>query len=155
MDKNLTKITIPKGWVVDKIENGEIILKESKNELPNTWGECYTLLGEGEFITNDCSIIQGSLMNPSDGNRNAIPIGLGKAILAFMQLLICRQVYRQGWEPNWDDNNYKFIIQFQHNVIITGMDMFSQTVLSFQSEKVRDKFLKNFKDLIIEAKEFI
>lgn len=37
MDKKLTKITIPEGWEVDKIQNGEIILKESKKELPKTY----------------------------------------------------------------------------------------------------------------------
>lgn len=32
MKKEVHKITLPKGWEVDKIENGEIILKESDKE---------------------------------------------------------------------------------------------------------------------------
>lgn len=155
MDKNLNKIPIPKGWEFDKIENGEIILKESKIELPNTWGKCYTLLDQGEFITNDCGIIQGRLMNPDSHNRNAIPLGLGLPMIAFMQLLICREVYRQGWEPNWNTIDNKFTIQYRGDVITTRISRFSNTILSFQSKEVRDKFLENFRHLIIEAKEFI
>ena len=30
-----------------------------------------------------------------------------------------------------------------------------QTVLSFQTREIRDKFLNNFKDLIEQAKEYI
>ena len=31
--ESIKKITLPKGWVVDKIENGEIILKEDNNPI--------------------------------------------------------------------------------------------------------------------------
>ena len=31
--ESIKKITLPKGWVIDKIENGEIILKEDNNPI--------------------------------------------------------------------------------------------------------------------------
>lgn len=150
------KITLPKGWEIDKVEGNEIILKESKKELPKTWKECYKLLRVGECIEKHSDIIEAFLQNPIDSNKNVIPVGLGKPMLALMQLLVCRQVYRQGWKPDWNDcNSNKYCIESFENSVKRPLYQYTHRILSFQSAEVRDKFLENFHDLIKEAKELI
>ena len=156
-DMEQKEIIIPQGWEIDKVDDNKIILKESKKELPKTWGECCELLGEGEYINNE-SIICNYTPHcaASKANENILPTGLGKPMLALMQLLVCREVYRQGWKPNWkDDNEIKYCIERVENCITKETYTLMATVLSFQSTEIRDKFLENFKDLIEEAKELI
>lgn len=149
------KITLPEGWEVDKIENGEIILKESEKELPKIWEECYLKLDKGEYISRYCDISKVRLTSPEKENRNMLPIGLGKPLLALMQLLICRDVYRNGWKPDWSNNTFKYCIETINSKIACCGYQATQKLLSFQSREVRNKFLENFKDLIEEAKELI
>ena len=37
--ESIKKITLPKGWVVDKVENGEIILKEDNTKPIIKWNK--------------------------------------------------------------------------------------------------------------------
>lgn len=156
-DMETKKIVLPDGWEIDRVENGEILLKESKKELPKTWEECYKQLGKGEYIRssdstiaelNDCSYAEAD-------DRNIIPAGLGKPMLALMQLLVCRDVYRQGWKPSLGDVSIKYVIYNCCNKIEKGEGSRTNYILSFKLEEVRNKFLENFRDLIEEAKELI
>lgn len=72
-----------------------------------------------------------------------------------MQLLVCREVYRQGWKPDWEDTSVKYVIRNNDNKIDKGCYNSISFILSFQSREIRDEFLENFKDLIEEAKELI
>lgn len=77
-------------------------------------------------------------------------------MLALCQLLVCREVYRQGWKPNWfDSKTKKWVIECVNDNITSMTYMQTSKVLSFQSEEIRDRFLENFRDLIEEAKELI
>lgn len=156
-DMKTKEIIIPQGWKIDKVRGNKIILMKSKKELPKTWEECCELLGEGEYINNE-SIICNYIpyCGTSKANENILPTDLGKPILALMQLLVCREVYRQGWKPDWtngEESKYCIINEIDKIVKITYL--FNSKVLSFQSEEIRDKFLENFKNLIEEAKELI
>lgn len=149
------EIVIPKGWEIDKIEDNKIILKESKKELPKTWEECYKQLGHGEYLSNTSDICKYKFEIPDKCNCNALPIGLSKPMLALCQLLVCREVYRQGWKPDWSGEEGKYGISIEHNNIYKGKWFHIQCLLSFQSEEIRDEFLNNFRDLIEEAKELL
>ena len=154
---NRKEIILPQGWEIDKVKGNKIILKESKKELPKTWEECITKIKDLECIDNNGGIdeVDFNVGTVSD-HINDIPIGLGKPMLAFMQLLVCREVYRQGWKPNWTNRNEnKYCIVKDSNEIKTPIHVFISRVLSFQSAEIRDEFLKNFRDLIEEAKELI
>ena len=156
-DMEQKEIIIPQGWEIDKVKGNKIILKENKEKLPKTWEECCELLGEGEYINNESIICNYTPhCGASKANENILPTGLGKPMLALMQLLVCREVYRQGWKPNWTNRNEnKYCIVKDSNEIKTPIHVFISRVLSFQSAEIRDKFLENFKDLIEEAKELI
>lgn len=151
------EIIIPQGWEIDEVRGNKLILKESEKELPKTWEECYEQLGKGEYIDEESKIRNYiTQYGASKNTENILPIGLGKPILALMQLLVCREVYRQGWKPDWTkgtENKYCIINNFSE---IQPTDYcFVDRVLSFQSAEIRDQFLENFKDLIKEAKELI
>ena len=151
------EIIIPQGWEIDKVKGNKIILKESKKELPKTWKKCCELLGKGEFIDIESDIVNiDNIISADSSFKYTLPIGLGKPVLALMQLLVCREVYRQGWKPDWtngDENKYCIINDIDKIAKITCL--FNSKVLSFQSKEIRNKFLENFKDLIEEAKELI
>lgn len=155
-DMETKEIIIPQGWEIDEVRGNKIILMESKKELPKTWEECYKLLGIGEFINDFCYICGYTCNEAGAKEKNILPTGLGKPMLALCQLLVCREVYRQGWKPDWTNaNENKYCIANELNKIKDVHAIFIPKVLSFQSEEIRDLFLKNFKSLIEEAKELI
>lgn len=159
-DMEQKKITIPEGWEIDKVEGNEIILKESEKELPKTWFECLCKYKENMEFINPCSKIISITQQDIDGNspnsdKKLLPKGLGKPMLALMQLLVCRDVYRQGWKPSLGDVSIKYVIYNCCNKIEKGEGSRTNYILSFKLEEVRNKFLENFRDLIEEAKELI
>ena len=150
------EIIIPQGWEIDKVEDNKVIIKESKKELPKTWGECIAKIRDLEYIDRNCIYKTTFSAEATSNHMNNIPIGLGKPMLALCQLLVCREVYRQGWKPDWTDaNENKYCIVNVNNKIIKYINVAFNKVLSFQSAEIRDEFLENFKDLIEEAKELI
>ena len=72
------------------------------------------------------------------------------------RLLILRDIYRQGWKPDWKNTlQVKYYIMNNNEKLTTTWSYNIGRFLSFQSEKIRDEFLKNFRDLIEECKDFI
>ena len=137
--------------------------------LPKSWGEfCDNYPIENyECLISEHSIIKD--FYPSDvaipqiernerkvnENKNLLPNKeTAEAFLALMQLIQLRDCYRQGGKPDWGDYTTKHCIIFG-GVVYIGWAIGEQRVLSFQSEEIRDEFLKNFKDLIEKAKELI
>ncbi len=153
------EIIIPQGWEIDKVDDNKIILKKSKKELPKTWEECIVKIKDLEYINNNGGIDEVDFnVGTISYYINDIPKGLGKPMLALCQLLVCREIYRQGWKPDWTnrkENKYCIINEINKINKIAKITYFTSKVLSFQSEEVRDEFLENFKDLIEEAKELI
>ena len=153
---NRKEIIIPQGWEIDKVEDNKVIIKESKKELPKTWEECIAKIKDLEYISGNGNIKEAHFnVGPASAHINDIPIGLGKPMLALCQLLVCREVYRQGWKPNWSDDKIKYCIERVENCFIKETYTLVTKVLSFQSAEIRDEFLENFRDLIEEAKELI
>lgn len=129
------------------------------NSIYKTWEEClhiYRKSHGGEYIKANSEIeIVMHASSHSLCDRNILPNGMGKPMLALMQLLICREVYRNGWKPDWTDNEDKYVIECDDNRVIKEYYISTSRILSFQSEEARNEFYKNFKDLIEEAKELI
>lgn len=151
------KIIIPDGWEIDKIENGEITFKENKKEphkkeFPKTWEDCILQVCDTEYIDENSTIQEGGGYGCCEEYaKKEIPAGLGNPLLALCQLLVCREVYRQGWKPDWRNSNQeKYCVSYQD-----GVNIHIDRVWSFQSAEVRSAFLENFRDLIEEAKELI
>ena len=106
-----------------------------KKELPKTWEE-YT-------VTND---YPAWLYDKDVPDRYK---ALGK-------LEILRDVYNDGWVPDW--GNYYLDKYCIVNKAGTIMDVIEGPIchtLAFKSAKVRGKFLSNFRDLIKQAKPLL
>jgi hypothetical protein len=149
------KIEIPNGFEIDK-ENStfeQIVFKEIKKELPKTWEELKEISG---YYTNaDCTL--GSQNKDFPTNSNNVNIFAteeqAKASIALAQLSQLREVYRNGWVPNWSSfEQDKFIIDFADNKINKSCYQVADTFLAFQDKETRDLFLENFKDLIEQTK---
>lgn len=154
--KQTIEIEVPDGKKAVWKDN-KVVFEDIKPQLPKTWEECCELLGEGEYINNE-SIICNYIPHcaTSKANENILPTDLGKPMLALCQLLVCREVYRQGWKPNWSDyKTKKWVIEYINDNIASMAYMQTSKVLSFQSKEIRDQFLENFRDLIEEAGDLI
>ena len=149
--KNL-KITPPEGYEIDKEKSTfeEIIFKPVKKELPKSWEELGEI--EGWYENKEFGIVHAINALPYRWNKNIFATeAQAKASIALAQLSQLREVYRDGWEPNWCNGIYKYCIRkFESDLLC---DNYTQTAkfLSFQSSEIRDEFFKNFKHLIEEA----
>ena len=167
MEANEKTMTVPDGWEFDRIdENGNIVLKEKKIELPKTWKECLKVVDKTEYITNDCEIYDGSIEDLiktfggiADTDRNILPLGLGKPKLALCQLLVCRNAWwkQLGWKPDWHDRKSLKHCIHSDGYITTDITQHSTfpRILAFPTEDTAIKFRNTFKDLIEEAKELL
>ena len=156
------EIILPQGWEVEKIENGKIILKEVVETLPATWEE---FCEKNPIKSGECSIGFASDVEMYSENdyrhslydKSVLPDKqTAEAFLALMQLIQLRDCYRQGWNPDWGNGDeWKFQIECYKGCVCAGINCTTSKVLSFQTKEIRDEFLENFRDLIVQAKELI
>lgn len=84
-----------------------------------------------------------------------------QAHIAKMKLHLLRDEYRGGWKPDWCDDNDKWIVERYFNFdtnkleIKVAWGVSSPYFLSFQTEKLADEFLTNFRNLIEQAGDLI
>jgi len=158
--KQTIEIEVPDGYkaVYDKdTQKVEIV----KVELPKSWEEfCENnpiRWGETIIYNNSKEIMALGVGDNRDSSiKNILPNkATAEAFLALMQLIQLRDCYRQGWKPDWKNNENKFVIEIIDGEITTYWDNRRSRTLSFQSIEVRDKFFENFSDLIEKAKELI
>jgi hypothetical protein len=145
------EIEIPEGFEFDK-ENSVIKFKEIKKQLPKSWEDLKEI--SGAYISIDCNILNDKNdFNTTHPNKNIFKTKeQAEASIALVQLSQLRDVYRQGWTPDWSDNETKHCIRFfEDNVVINRFEI-THHFLSFQSNEIAQEFLDNFKDLIIKAK---
>ena len=135
--------------------------EELEDNLPNSWEEfCYrnkcfkgeAYIGAGSDIVNH-EIFGGRALKT---DRNLLPsYKSAEAHLALMQLEQLRDCYRDGWEPDWENDEHKHIIcNYRNKVGMSIADGLSQ-FLSFPTIELCTKFHDNFKDLIETAKDLI
>lgn len=151
-------IEIPSGYEIDlensNLKEGKVVFKEAKKGLPKTWEELKSI--EGYFVDSYSRISDyegGTRLE----NRNTFPTNeLAEASIAMAQLSQLREVYRQGWKPNWEDmNENKYVIKLYKNKPFRINSYCIGYFLSFQSAEIRDEFLNNFRDLIESAKPLL
>ena len=167
MPKTIT-IEVPDGYKAVQTENGYKF--EPDNELPKTWEECLKRLNDKQpLYSTDRDTKDGSFVVLNDGENERYEIedepdlfeialpseSTAKAMINLCKLLIARDVYRDGWEPDWTDDANKYIIYFYDGEIEYDFTPSASWILSFQTAEIRDLFSENFKDLIEEAKELL
>lgn len=145
-----------------KLKDIQKILQESERSLPKTWEEAYTkylcnttiyYIGTNSEIQHHIEPIPANVVF----NKNALlSQERAEEVLALIQLITLRDIYNDGWEPDWDNHDEtKYCIYGWSNII--DIDIFSSdhAILAFKTEELRDEFFKNFKDLIEKAKNLI
>lgn len=134
-----------------KIElSNETVRKIKKIMLPKSWEELVSVEG---YCVDDNSVVNVTdLVQAKSWNSNIFPTEeLAWASVAVAQLAQLREVYRDGWEPDWTTDQKKYCIFFEEGFIVTRTLNYLNQFLSFQTQEIRNQFLYNFKDLIEEA----
>lgn len=155
---NEIKINVPEGMEIDK-ENSTfecIKFKSKKKKPPKTWEEfCQNNpIKEGEFFISECS----EILESESGHRGGLDANLlpskeyAEAMLALCKLIQLRDCYNDGWKPDWNISETKYAIHTCCNKLEVGTVGTVSFVLAFKTQKLRDTFLYNFKDLIEQAK---
>lgn len=146
-------------------------MKKFTTYLPVCWEDCYAELQQQaemhmpdkncfEYLDQDGSIeAHTGAKAPLDDierYKTDVPMGYARKLLALSQLLVCREVYCQGWKPNWANKEQnKYAIMNVKGEATRLTNIYVQAILAFPTAKIRDKFYTNFKDLIDEAKDLI
>ena len=124
-----------------------------KKQLPKSWEEL-NYIKRGYYVGSDSTISgDGGGFTIDRQNRNTFATKeQAEASIAMAQLSQLREVYRDGWKPNWKDAEDKYCIEYYRDEINNCRYCNTSQFLSFQSAEVRDEFLENFRDLILTAK---
>ena len=77
------------------------------------------------------------------------------AFEALKKLIVLRDYYNEGWQPNWQDNEWKYFIKHYRCTLSVDCDCGYSRVLNFKSEKIRDKFLEEQRELLNIAKPLL
>ena len=148
------------GKVID-LENsdlsvGKIVFKKKEKELPTKWEDLKKLKG---YYVNDLSEIFNLRNANMTISKNLFPTKAeAEACLALSQLCQLRDAY--NGEPladwcDWSDANTKYCICFYEDKICKTKNRGDEKILSFKTDKLRDKFVKNFRELIETAKPLL
>ena len=150
------KIQVPEGYEIDR-ENStfeKIVFKKIERELPKSWEDLYEV--GGWFVDFHSDVVTSGSMRTGDNVKNRFPTKKeAEACLALAQLCQLRDRYNDGWKPNWKNGTEKYSIYFNADKIYSGDIYKTQSVLSFKTKELRDKFLENFRDLIEIAKPLL
>ena len=150
------KIQVPEGYEIDR-ENStfEKIVFKKVDDLPKSWEELEFI--DGFFVSSLSDIAKiGNNTTNDESNKNVFPTKEeAEACLALAQLCQLRDRYNDGWKPDWTNETKKCCIYSHSNRICGGYQCGNKRVLYFKTEKLRDKFLENFRDLIEIAKPLL
>ena len=143
------KINIPEDYKVFRIDDGnKIVVTKKQPQYPKTYEECCKVLGySGNYNMILTTDLDCKLFN------------------ALYRIKVCRDAYwkiageemRLGkpWEPDWSSGLNKCCLLNCENRIIKSTLASANAILAFPTEKMRDAFYDNFKDLIDSCKELL
>lgn len=131
-------------------ENGKFYLVKKQQQYPKTYEECCEVLFPN-------SIELGKVL--TSGYNCELLKKLG-------ELIICRDAYwklagkqmglDEPWKPDWStEGERKYVIEVYRNNVRTNSQGYSNTILAFPTEEMRDTFFNNFKELIEYCKELL
>ena len=78
-----------------------------------------------------------------------------KSFEALRKLIIFRDYYNNGWQPNWQDDEWKYFIENYRGRIDSEQTCGNGRVLAFKTKEIRDKFLEEQKELLEIAKPLL
>ena len=157
--KQTIEIEVPDGKKAVWKDN-KVIFEDIKPQLPKTWEEfCkQNMIKKSEYYLNPSSCILELRDDKREifSDRNVLPTRqAAEAHLALMQLHQLRDCYREGWEPNWNNDCNKYIIVKNRDKYVVFGGSWTNQFLSFQDRERAEEFLTNFRELIEKAGDLI
>ena len=142
--------------------DGKFSVEDITPVLPETWEEfceLYPQMDKEYYIAIDNNIICCGGRRVADTDKNMLTSREdAEAHLAYIQLHRLRDCYRQGWIPDWTNKeSTKYCIYFCGNCndyIISPCRQISH-FLAFQSYELAEKFLKCFRNFIVQAGDLL
>jgi hypothetical protein len=121
-----------------------------KSQLPKSWDELKDKRG---WYAGNCGVVAvKSMIDYNNCHLDFETAEQAQATIAFAKLSRLREIYRQGWTPDWTDGELKSCIVFYYDKIETASMSSTNHFLSFQDSDTTKLFLENFRDLIEQAK---
>lgn len=74
---------------------------------------------------------------------------------ALRQLVILRDYYNEGWQPDWEDEKNKFCISVKKGKLCLELWLNTSRVLAFKSHEIAYNFLEEQKELLEKAKPLL
>ena len=157
--KQTIEIEVPDGKKAVWKDN-KVIFEDIKPQFPKTWEEfCkQNMIKKSEYYLNPSSCILELRNDKREvfSDRNVLPTRqAAEAHLALMQLHQLRDCYREGWEPNWNNDCNKYIIVKNRDKYVVFGGNWTNQFLSFQDRERAEEFLTNFRELIEKAGDLI
>lgn len=157
MEKEIN-ISIPEGYEIDKEKSTftKIVFKKIDNKLPMSFEEvkipyCWVI---GNTIISKTTY-NGHYTGKSFGMPIYTTEKYAKAFWALSKLIWLRDAWNEGWMPDYTDKTEKFMICTQYNMLITDTCYSYKFTMCFKTEKTRDDFFVQFKDLLETAKPLL
>ena len=163
--KQTIEIEVPDGKKAVWKDN-KVVFEDIKPKLPKTWEEYFTFhfpvdkLPENHYVCAETSIFSCHTTNSDYESvlqtKNILTSDKTiKQHLALMQLHQLRDCYRQGWEPDWNNDCNKYIIVKNRDKYVVFGGNWTNQFLSFQDRERAEEFLTNFRELIEKAGDLI
>ena len=74
---------------------------------------------------------------------------------ALRKLTILREYYNKGWQPDWEDDEWKYFIENYRGKLDTSRTCGNGRVLAFKTKEIRDKVLEEQRELLEVAKPLL
>lgn len=100
---------------------------------------------EGTEIMNDSVFL-------AEGNYYT---NLDTCAEALKKLILLRDYYNEGWQPDWNDNATKYSIEVEVGEIVGRNHHCNARIMSFKTNNVRNKFLEDQRELLEIAKPLL
>ena len=125
------------------------------NRLPKTWDEYCIKHGEmGDRIKASLNTTYMTINKYTFSDYKQ-----AQAHIAIIKLHLLRDEYRNGWKPNWCDNNDKYGIKWNFSArnkeLTVARCNWNTLFLSFSTCELAEEFLTNFRELIEQAGDLI
>lgn len=129
------EIKAPEGYEIDKEQSTfERIVFKKKNKLPEKWEDLIGINGLFASVTF----------------KDEEQLNASFALAKLSQLLY---IYNDGWKPDWNNDERKYVIDTL--IMVPYQTISGKKYLAFKEREKAELFLNNFKDLIEQAKIFI
>lgn len=90
------------------------------------------------------------------GRNILYPKGISPEVFeALRKLVILRDYYNEGWQPDWEDDKNKFCISVEKGKPCLELWLNTSRVLAFKSHEIAYNFLEEQKELLEKAKPLL